>query len=194
MNDKPVKKYTVNHYDVLNDHFTESISREKEIARSRRSKTFWTNAKSISLILFFIGVAAMFIGKAIYVAKDEKVVEKIVEVPVSQTDVPKQQDKVIINNKEVTVVTDVIKFVSLEVPLRGKSYTVNTRLNYLDVRDPFPYQHTCYVEDVFGFDAELTKKEKGRVIPHAGNQLDNLEAMGLSTSDLPYFYDYCRYL
>ena len=98
MNDKPVKKYTVNHYDVLNDHFTESISREKEIARSRRSKTFWANAKSISLILFFIGVAAMFIGKSIYVAKDEKVVEKIVEVPVSQTDVPKQQDKVIINN------------------------------------------------------------------------------------------------
>ena len=41
---------------------------------------------------------------------------------------------------------------------------------------------------------KLTKKEKGRVIPHAGNQLDNLEAMGLSTSDLPYFYDYCRYL
>ena len=44
----------------------------------------------------------------------------------------------------------------------------------------------------FGFDAELTKKEKGRVTPYAGNQLGNLEAMGLSMSDLPYFYDYCR--
>ena len=194
MDDKAVKKYTVNHYDILNDHFTESISREKEIARSRRSKTFWRNAKSISLILFFLGVAAMFIGKAMYLMKEEKVVEKIVEVPVSQTDVSQNEEKVIINDKEVTVVTDVIKFVVIETTYKGEKFAVSTRLQYQDVKDPSPYKQSCYVENAFKFYAELTVKEGGTVAPYPGHQLSSIEAMGLTQRDLTYFYSYCRYV
>ena len=56
------KKYTTSDYTVLNSHFDHALARENEITRARRATTFWQNAKSWSLLLFFIGIAAMFIG------------------------------------------------------------------------------------------------------------------------------------
>ena len=85
MVDETPKKYTTSDYSILNEHFSQALAREKEIVRAKRSQTFWQNAKSISLILFFIGIAAMFIGKALNLANSERIIERVVEVeaPVS---------------------------------------------------------------------------------------------------------------
>ena len=113
MTDDDPKKYTTSDYTVLNEHFNQSLARDNEIIRARKSKTFWQNAKSISLILFFIGIAAMFIGKALNLANSERIIERVVEVeaPVS----PSRQNEdgsttEVIDGEDVTFQSDVIHF------------------------------------------------------------------------------------
>ena len=190
MTSKKPTKYTVNNHDILNEHFKIGVSRENEITRARKAKTFWQNAKSVSLILFFIGIAAMFIAKAIYLAKEEKVIEVIVQESTDSQD--SEPQKIIMNDQEVEMITSFTKFTNLSATYKSKSYKVNTRHEYNKATDKAPYSQSCYFENSFGFTHELSAKENGKI----SNKPDNLTmlgAMGLSTSDLNYFRQFCKY-
>ena len=80
MSDEP-KKYTTSNFKLLDKHLDLAVSREKEITRDRQSKTFWRNAKSISLVLLAFGIFLIMLGYAYYLSKDDKVIEKVVTVP-----------------------------------------------------------------------------------------------------------------
>jgi len=199
MRDDDTKKYTTSDYTVLNEHFNQSLARDNEIIRARKAKTFWQNAKSIALILFFIGIAAMFIGKAMHLAQSERVVERIVEVevevPTSNSANNNGSSKEMIDGEEVIFQSDVTHFKQTKINFNGQTYAVTTRHNYNDPRDKRPYKQSCYVT-YFGFFYELSAKEgEGSVVPiEAAPQLDVANAMGITNSDLPYFNKYCKYI
>mgnify|MGYP001480442725 CR=1 FL=1 len=198
MSDDDPKKYTTSDYTVLNEHFNQSLARDNEIIRARKAKTFWQNAKSIALILFFIGIAAMFIGKAMHLAQSERIVERIVEIEVPTSESANNNNgssTIVIDGEEVIIQTDVTHFKNTEVDFKGKTYRVWTRHNYKDPRDKRPYEQSCYVAQ-FGFKLEMSLKTgEGIVTPASfGTQLDVANAMSITESDLPYFTKYCRYI
>ena len=80
MSDEP-KKYTTSNFELLDKHLELAVSREKEITKDRQSKTFWRNAKSISLVLLALGIFFIMLGYAFYLYKDDKVIEKVVTIP-----------------------------------------------------------------------------------------------------------------
>ena len=190
------KKYTTSDYTVLNSHFDHALARENEITRARRATTFWQNAKSWSLLLFFIGITAMFIGKAFYLGKEEKVIEKIVEVPVQTIDRNNinQNESVTIEGEEVSIRTDVIHFKFATVSYKGDEYSVATRHNYADPRDNRPLEQSCYVER-FGFNFDVSKKiAEGNITNISISTQPSAEALGLNDSDANFFRRYCQYI
>ncbi len=191
--DKP-KKYITSNNEILNKHFEQALLRENEIVRSRKASTFWKNAKSISLILFFLGIAAMFIGKAFFLAKEEKIVERVVEIQSSNTD-SSNTSEITVDGETIQIKKDVIHFVEAKVTYKGISYTVFTRHNYKDPRDERPFMQSCYL-GYSGFMVELSKKIGTSAIKSvpANSQLDMIEAINLRTSDISYFPKYCRYI
>ena len=191
--DKP-KKYIKSNNEILNKHFEQALLRENEIVRSRKASTFWKNAKSISLILFFLGIAAMFIGKAFFLAKEEKIVERVVEIQSSNTD-SSNTSEITVDGETIQIKKDVIHFVEAKVTYKGISYTVFTRHNYKDPRDERPFMQSCYL-GYSGFMVELSKKIGTSAIKSvpANSQLDMIEAINLRTSDISYFPKYCRYI
>jgi hypothetical protein len=197
MSDDDPKKYTTSDYTVLNEHFNQSLARDNEIIRARKAKTFWQNAKSIALILFFIGIAAMFIGKAMHLAQSERIVERIVEIEVPTSESANNNNgssTIVIDGEEVIFQSDVTHFKKADVDFKGKEYNVMTRHNYKDPRDKRPFAQSCYLGQ-FGFKLELSEKAgEGTVTSVPFVDLDVANAMGITESDLPYFTKYCRYI
>lgn len=198
MSDNEPKKYTTSDYTVLNEHFNQSLARDNEIIRARKAKTFWQNAKSIALILFFIGIAAMFIGKAMHLAQSERIIERIVEIEVPTSNSANNNNgssTVVIDGEEVIFQSDVVHFKTANVDFNGKTYTVFTRHNYQDPRDKRPFAQSCYVTQ-FGFKLEMSEKnDEGIVTPISfGFQLDVANALDITKSDIPYFTKYCSYI
>ena len=190
MTENTPKKYTRSDYSVLNEHFTQAIDREKEIVRAKRSQTFWQNAKSISLILFFLGIAAVFIGKAYYFAKKER----IVEVYNSQN----PRDSVVtIDGNEVSVKKDVTHFITLDVPMDDNIYYVMTRHNYVDPRDQLPATQSCYmrIDKKSNLKYEISELKNGTISLQSYNlQSDVAQQMGIKEPDITYFQKFCRYI
>lgn len=191
--DKP-KKYTTSNNEILNKHFEQALLRENEIVRSRKASTFWKNAKSISLILFFLGIAAMFIGKAFFLAKEEKIVERVVEIQSNNTN-RSNTSEIKVDGETIQIKKDVVHFVEAKVTYKGVNYTVFTRHNYKDPRDERPFKQSCYL-GYSGFMVELSDKvgTSAVKIREAGLQLDIIEAINLNVSDISYFPKYCRYI
>lgn len=203
MVDETPKKYTTSDYSILNEHFSQALAREKEIVRAKRSQTFWQNAKSVSLLLFFLGILAILIGKAIYFAKQEKVVEieKVVEVekPINQRDNFSSEESVItVNGEQVSVKKNVTQFTFVTVSLNGISYSVITRHNFDDPRQDKPTDQSCYV--ILKDDATV-KYEISFLDDDGKMSMQSLEAqqtaadyLNFKTSDVNYFQQFCRYV
>ena len=191
--DKP-KKYTTSDNEILNKHFNQALLRENEIVKSRRADTFWKNAKSISLILFFLGIAAMFIGKAFFLAKEEKIVERVVEIQSSGTN-SSNTSEITVDGENIQIKKDVVHFVEAKVTYKGVNYFVMTRHKYKDPRDERPFEQSCYLE-ISGFSVELSKKigTSAVKLEDTSSQLDIIEAINLRPSDISYFPKYCRYI
>lgn len=192
--DKP-KKYTTSNNEILNKHFDQALLRENEIVRSRRADTFWKNAKSISLVLFFLGIAAMFIGKALFLAKEEKIVERVIEIQSNNNINESNTSEITVDGETIQIKKDVIHFVEANVTYKGINYTVFTRHHYKDPRDERPFKQSCYL-GYSGFMVELSKKIGASSIKPVtpNSQLDMIEAINLSLSDISYFPKYCRYI
>ena len=192
MSEDGPKKYTTSDYTVLNEHFNQALARDNEIIRARRATTFWQNAKSWALLLFFIGIAAMFIGKAYYLAKEEKIVQ--INNPGGSPNT-NSKSTVTIEGEEVSVITDVVHFKQLETTYKNKKYTVMTRHNYEDPRDTRPKKQSCYASN-FGFDIELSIKDtKDNItIKKVSNQIEVANVMGLNDTDIKYLSRYCQYI
>ena len=194
MTDSDPKKYTTSNNEILNKHFDQALLRENEIVRSIRAETFWKNAKSISLILFFLGIAAMFIGKAFFLAKEERIVERVVEIQSSNTN-SSNTSEITVDGENIQIKKDVIHFVKAKVTYKGVNYSVMTRHNYKDPRDERPLKQSCYLE-IRGFSVELSEKigTSNVRLQDTSLQLDIIEAINLRPSDISYFPKYCRYI
>ena len=189
MSDSP-KKYTRSDYTVLNEHFTQAINREKEIVRARRSQTFWQNAKSISLILFFVGIAAVFIGKALYFAKKEKIVE------INNFQNP-EETIVTIDGNEVSIKKDITHFITLKATRNEVLYNIKTRHSFADSRDDSPTTQSCYItiDGNPNLSYEISKLENGIISLQPYNLQSNAaQQMNIKESDLNYFQKFCRYI
>ena len=189
MSDDP-KKYTRSDYTVLNEHFIQAIDREKEIVRARRSQIFWQNAKSISLILFFLGIAAVFIGKAFYFAKKEK----IVEINNSQS----PEDTVVtIDGNQVPIKKNVTHFITLKATRNEILYNIQTRHSFADSRDDSPTTQSCYmtIDGNRNLSYEISQLENGIIsLQPYNSQADVAEQMSIKESDINYFQKFCRYV
>lgn len=203
MADETPKKYTTSDYSILNEHFSQALAREKEIVRAKRSQTFWQNAKSISLLLFFLGILAILIGKAIYFAKQERMVEveKIIEVEkvVNQRESFTPEESVItVNGDKVPIKKNVTHFSNVSVSLNNQNYYVATRHKYDDPRQEEPSQQSCYVRLVessqFSFEISFLNDE-GQIIMYAYEpQSEAARQMNFRESDVNYFQQFCRYV
>lgn len=190
MKDNQPKKYIKSDYSVLNEHFNQAIDREKEIVKAKRAQTFWQNAKSISLILFFLGIAAVFIGKAFYFAKQDRMVE------VNNT-IDSQEPVVTIDGKEVSIKKDVTHFITLNANLNGNLYYVITRHNYDDPRDKLPTTQSCYmrIDTKNNLKYEISELSNGVISLQTYNtQIDVAKDMSIKESDINYFQKFCRYI
>ena len=194
MNDDAPKKYTTSDYTVLNEHFSQAIARDNEIVKARRAATFWQNAKSWSLLLFFIGIAAMFIGKAFQLSKGETIIERVVEAPNVSSE-SQNNSSMTIDGEEVTIKTDVIHFKEVELNYKQRDGEVTTRHSYVDPRDPRPYTQSCYYRS-FGFVIELSsKQENGNIINLSRDlSLESANALEITESDMNYLRRYCQYI
>ena len=203
MADETPKKYTTSDYSILNEHFSQALAREKEIVRAKRSQTFWQNAKSISLLLFFLGILAILIGKAIYFAKQERTVEveKIIEVEkvVNQRESFTPEESVItVNGDKVPIKKNVTHFSNVSVSLNDQNYNVATRHKYDDPRQEEPSKQSCYVtlekSNQFSFEISFLNDE-GQIIMYAYEpQSEAARKMNFRESDVNYFQQFCRYV
>ena len=203
MVDETPKKYTTSDYSILNEHFSQALAREKEIVRAKRSQTFWQNAKSVSLLLFFLGILAILIGKAIYFAKQERIVEveKIVEIEkvVNQRESFTPEESVItVNGDKVPIKKNVIHFSKVSVSLNNQSYNVATRHQYDDPRQEEPSNQSCYVtldeSTQFSFEVSYLNNE-GQIIMYPYEpQSEAARKMNFRESDVNYFQQFCRYV
>lgn len=203
MVDETPKKYTTSDYSILNEHFSQALAREKEIVRAKRSQTFWQNAKSVSLLLFFLGILAILIGKAIYFAKQERIVEveKIVEIEkvVNQRQNFTPEESVItVNGDKVPIKKNVTHFSNVSVSLNNQSYSVTTRHQYDDPRQEEPSKQSCYVtletSNQFAFEISALNDEGQIIMIPFEPQAEPARQMSFGKSDVNYFQQFCRYV
>ena len=196
MSDDAPKKFTTSDYTVLNEHFNQALARDNEIVRARRAKTFWANAKSISLILFFLGIAAMFIGKAMQLSKVEKVIERTVEVEnLTNNNQHRQEEKITIDGEELSIQKNVIHFNQIEVTYKGIEYNVMTRHNFHDPRDERPHMQSCYITGPIALMIDISTKTGTNPVTNISTfNSSHIAILGLTTSDISYFRKYCKYI
>ena len=128
MADDSTKKYTTSDFTVLNKHFDQALARDNEIVRARRAATFWSNVKSWSLLLFFIGITAMFLAKAYQLMKTERLVE--VERIVERVIEKRQQESQTSENKNFNGNSDSNPSGSSEQNRQSGGSSDNSNQNY----------------------------------------------------------------
>ncbi len=176
-----ISSHNENDYTPVNRYIDEQ-------SKLRKAKSFWINARSLSLILVAIGLLAVLLAWAynIYKKPNPELVRKIEEV-----DKRFDQSQRIDNEEQKIVGGEVIKYNSKTqrfLTSKIDGYSIVTRLTYKKTKDLLegnrPESITCYIDKgvtTFEFEQSLSSQKTA------------LKTMGLSYEKAKSYQSYCKY-